>query len=119
MKFNILIFILIYIFSINLSANERYICNNSNQVNIKLITNFYIINKKLVMSGAIGNGEYKILNKSDNGLLAINSSHIGEEFGLETILINNKYTSFIYKTFINREKNNNIVEVKGTCSLAN
>ena len=119
MKFNILIFILIYFFSINLSANERYICNNSNQVNIKLITNFYIINKKLVMSGAIGNGEYKILSKSNNGLLAINSSHIGEEFGLETILINNKYTSFIYKTFINREKNNNIVEVKGTCSLAN
>ena len=48
MRFNLLIFILIYIFSINLSANERYICNNSNQGNIKLITNFYIINEKLV-----------------------------------------------------------------------
>ena len=118
MKFNIFIFILIYIVSINLKANERYICNNSNQGNIKLITNFYIIDKKLVMSGAIGNGEYKILNKSENGLLAINSSYIGEEFGLETILINKKYNSFIYKTFINRE-NNNILEVKGTCSLAN
>ena len=119
MKFNIFIFILIYIVSINLKANERYICNNSNQGNIKLITNFYIIDKKLVMSGAIGNGEYKILNKSENGLLAINSSYIGEEFGLETILINNKYNTFIYKTFINSEKSNNIVEVEGTCSLAN
>ena len=50
------------------------------------------------MSGAIGNGEYKILNKNDNGLLAINSSFIGEEFGVETILINKNYKSFIYKT---------------------
>ena len=71
------------------------------------------------MSGALGNGEYKILNKSESGILAVNSSFIGEEFGLETILINKKKKSFIYKTFINREKNNNIVEVKGICSLAN
>ena len=119
MRFNFLLLVLTYIFLVNLNANERYICNNSNQGKNNLITNFYIIDKKLVMSGAIGNGEYKILNKSENGLLAINSSYIGEEFGLETILINNKYTSFIYKTFINREKNNNIVEVQGTCSLAN
>ena len=116
MKFNFLIFILIYIFSINLNANERYICNNSNQGNIKLITNFYIIGKKLVMSGAIGNGEYKILNKSDNGILAINTSFIGEE-STETILIHKKYNC-LYRTFINRE-NNNISEVRGVCSLAN
>ena len=119
MRFNFLLLVLIYIFLVNLNANERYICNNSNQGKNKLITNFYIIDKKLVMSGAIGNGEYNILNKTENGLLAINSSYIGEEFGLETILINNKYNSVIYKTFINREKNNNIVEVKGACSLAN
>ena len=71
------------------------------------------------MSGALGNGEYKILNTSENGFLAVNSSFIGEEFGLESILINKKNKSFIYKTFINRENNNNIVEVKGFCSLAN
>ena len=119
MQFNFLLLIFIYVLPLNLYANERYICKNSDENSIKLITNFYIIDKKIVMSGALGNGEYKILNKSENGLLAINSSYIGEEFGLETILINNKYTSFIYKTFINREKNNNIVEVEGTCSLAN
>ena len=32
------------------------------------------------MSGALGNGEYKILNRSENGFLAVNSSFIGEEF---------------------------------------
>ena len=118
MIINSLLLILIYTFSLNLNANERYICNNNNEDSIKLITNFYIINKKIVMSGAIGNGEYKILNKNDNGLLAINSSFIGKEFGLETILINKKYKSFIYKTFINSGNNNNISEVKGVCSLA-
>ena len=105
--------------SLNLYANERYVCQNGDENSIKLITNFYIIDKKIVMSGALGNGEYKILNKSDNGLLAINSSHIGEEFGLETILINKRHKLFLYKTFINRENNNNIVEVRGICSLVN
>ena len=119
MQFKFLLLIVIYFLSLNLYANERYICNNNNKDSIKLITNFYIIKQKLFMSGAIGNGEYKILNKSENGLLAINSSYIGEEFGLETILLNKKYKSFIYKTFINRNKINNILEIKGTCSLAN
>ena len=71
------------------------------------------------MSGAVGNGEYNILNKSENGLLAINSSFIGEEFGLETILINKKKKLFKYKTFINSEKDNNISVISGICSLAN
>ena len=109
----------IFIFSVNLFANERYVCENGDENSTRLITNFYIIDKKIVMSGALGNGEYKILNRSENGFLAVNSSFIGEEFGLETILINKKHKSFIYKTFINRENNNNIVEVKGICSLAN
>ena len=119
MQVNTLLLIIFYLFSLNLFANERYICNHNNQATIKLITNFYVIDQKLVMSGAIGNGEYNILNKSKNGLLAINSSFIGEEFGLETILINKKNSSFKYKTFINREKNNNILVIKGVCSLAN
>ena len=119
MQLNYILLIFVYIFSLNLYANERYICKNSDENSIKLITNFYIIDKKIVMSGALGNGEYKILNKSANGFLAVNSSFIGKEFGLETILINKKEKSFIYKTFINREKKNNIVEIKGICSLTN
>ena len=119
MHHNYILLIFIYIFSLNLYANERYVCKNGEENSIKLITNFYIIDKKIVMSGALGNGEYKILNRSTNGFLAVNNSFIGEEFGLESILINKKDKSFIYKTFINRENNNNIVEVKGICSLAN
>ena len=89
MQFNFLLLIIFYFFSLNLFSNERYICNHNNRDSIKLITNFYVIDQKLVMSGAVGN-EYNILNKSENGLLAINSSFIGEKFGLETILINKK-----------------------------
>ncbi len=118
MQFNYLLLIFIYFFSLNLYANERYVCKNGDENSIELITNFYIIDKKIVMSGGLGNGEYKILNRSVNGFLAVNSSFIDEEFGLETILINKKHKSFIYKILINRE-NNNIVEVKGICSLAN
>ena len=120
MQLNYLLLIFIYIFSLNLHTNERYVCKNGDDNSINLITNFYIIDKKIVMSGALGSGEYKILSKSTNGFLAVNSSFIGEEFGLETILINKKHKSFIYKTFINRENNNNnISEVKGICSIAN
>lgn len=119
MQFNFLLLIIFYFFSLNLFSNERYICNHNNQGSIKLITNFYVIDQKLVMSGAVGNGEYNILNKSENGLLAINSSFIGEEFGLETILINKKKKLFKYKTFINSEKDNNISVISGICSLAN
>ena len=119
MQLNYILIIFIYIFSLNLYANERYVCKNDGDNSIKLITNFYIINKKIVMSGALWSGEYKALDRSENGLSAVNSSFIGAEFGLESILINKKNKSFIYKTFINRENNNNIVEVKGICSLAN
>ena len=118
MRLNYLILIFIFIFSLNLYANERYVCKNGDENSIKLITNFYIIDKKIVMSGALGNGEYKILNRSENGFLAVNSSFIGEEFGLETILINKKYKSFIHTTLDNIESNNT-VQVKGICSLAN
>ena len=111
MHHNYILLIFIYIFSLNLYANERYVCKNDDENSVKLITNFYIINKKIVMSGALGNGEYKILNRSENGFLAVNSSFIGEEFGLESILINKKDKTFIYKRFMNRENNNSIGEV--------
>ena len=119
MQLNFLMLIFICIFSLNLCASERYVCKHDIQNSIKLITNFYILDKKLVMSGATGNGEYNIIYKNEDGLLAINSSHIGDEFGLETVLLNNKFNSFKYKTFINRQKNNSTLEIRGTCFLAN
>ena len=119
MRFNYFIVLIIFFSPLSLYSDTRFICNSSSQTSIKLITNFYILDKMLVMSGAAGSGEYKILYKTEDGLLAINSSYIGKEFGLETILINKKNKTFLYKTFINREKNNSIVELKGDCNLAN
>ena len=71
------------------------------------------------MSGAAGNGEYKIIKKNIRGLLAINSSFIGKDFGLETILLDKKEKLFIYKMYINSKEKDNIVEVKGFCDFTN
>ncbi len=71
------------------------------------------------MSGALGNGKYKILNRSENGFLAVNSSFIGEEFGLESVLINKSINRLYIKHLSIENNNNNIVEVKGICSLVN
>lgn len=119
MKFFYYIVFLLYIFELQVFASERYICKHSKDDAIQLITNFYILGDKLIMSGSSGNGEYKLINKSKNGLLAVNSSFIGNEFGLETILINKKDKIFIYKTYINNESLSNILKIKGACTFAN
>ena len=98
-------------------SNERYICSHGKNNTIQLITNFYIINDKLIMSGASVNGEYKILNKTKNGILAINSSFIGKDFGLETILLDKKKKIFFYKTFINNSNKSNILLIQGDCNF--
>ena len=110
---------LVSIFVFNVFASERYICNHSKDNSIQLITNFYISGDQLIMSGSSGNGEYKVINRSKNGLLALNSSFIGNEFGLETILINKKDKIFIYKTYINSKSHNNILKIKGVCTFTN
>ena len=61
--------------------------------------------------------KYKILNRTDYGLLAINSSFIGAEFGLETILLNKRDKLFVYKTYINSKTNNRIAKVSGSCNF--
>ena len=119
MKFYYYIAFLIYTFVFKVSASERYICNHSKDDSIQLITNFYLLGDKLIMSGSSGNGEYKVINRSKNGLLALNSSFIGNELGLETILINKKDKIFIYKTYINSESHNNILKIKGACNFSN
>ena len=113
----IYIIILIIFFSLRSFSNERYICNQSENSTSPLITNFYVINDKVIMSGASGSGEYKILNRTANGLLAINSSFIGAEFGLETILLNKRDKLFVYKTYINSKNNNRVAKVSGNCNL--
>ncbi len=98
-----------------LMASERYICNQAKDKSNSLITNFYILNKKIVMSGVTGNGEYKIITKNKKGVLAINSSFIGNEYGLETILIDEISKTFNYKSLISGKRKNNLMEVNGFC----
>lgn len=119
MKFYYYTVFLFFIFELEVFASERYICNHSEDNSIQLITNFYILGNKLIMSGTSGNGQYKVINRSKNGLLAVNSSFIGNEFGLETIFINKKDNIFIYKTYINSESHNNILKIKGSCTFTN
>jgi len=82
-----------------------------------LITNFYIIDNQVIMSGVLGNGEYKVIEKNNNGLLAINSSIIGKEFGLETILLDSYNKIFIYKSLISGSSKNKLMKIKGYCNI--
>lgn len=116
MKYYYFVYLIFYLISLRAFSNERYVCNQADKIS-PLITNFYIINDKIIMSGVLGNGEYKILNKNINGILAINSSFIGEELGLETILLDKSENIFIYKTFIENKKKENIIEIKGICEF--
>jgi len=110
-------FIFIILISNNVLASERYVCRQ-NQGNINsLITNFYVIDNKVIMSGVLGNGEYKIIEKNNNGLLAINSSIIGSEFGLETVLLDSNNMSFIYKSLISGNSKNKLMKIKGYCNI--
>ena len=119
MIYSKIIFISFYFLSFSLLANERYVCKQVKNKMSPLITNFYIIDDKLIMSGTTGNGEYKVLSKNNTGLLAANSSYIGKDFGLETVLLDRKKGLFIYKLLIKNKNKENITQVKGTCDYFN
>ena len=108
-----------FLLSLKLLSSERYICKYVKEGKKELTTNFYIINEKVIMSGMFGNGEYKILNKNQNGFIAINSSFIGNDYGIETILIDNTSKKFIYKSKISNDNKNNFMEIKGYCKFLN
>ena len=110
-------FIFIILISKNVLASERYVCKQNNDNINSLITNFYLIDDKVVMSGVSGNGEYKIIDKNNNGLLAVNSSIIGNEFGIETILLDSHNKIFIYKSLISGNSKNNLMIIKGYCNI--
>jgi hypothetical protein len=110
-------FIFIILISKNVLASERYVCKQNKDNLNSLITNFYLIDDKIVMSGVSGNGEYKIIDKNNNGLLAVNSSIIGNEFGLETILLDSYNKIFIYKSLISGNSKNNLMIIKGYCNI--
>tara|TARA_B110000444_G_scaffold11160_1_gene9570 strand:- start:55 stop:363 length:309 start_codon:yes stop_codon:yes gene_type:complete len=98
-------------------ASERYVCIQNQGNTDSLITNFYVIEDKVVMSGVSGKGEYKIIDKNNNGLLAVNSSIIGNEFGLETVLLDSYNKTFIYKSLISGKGKNNLMKIQGHCNI--
>lgn len=110
-------FIFIILISNNVLASERYVCTQNQDNTNSLITNFYVIDDKVVMSGVSGNGEYKIIDKNNNGLLAFNISIIGNEFGIETVLLDSYNKIFTYKSLISGESRNNLVKIKGYCNI--
>ena len=119
MAINKLYLIFLFLISCKAFTNERYVCKHINENTNQLITNFYVINDKVIMSGATGSGEYKILNRYHGGLLAVNSSFIGKDFGLETVLLSNEKKQFIYKLLIRSNLKENISEVRGNCDFYN
>ena len=110
-------FIFIILISNKVLASERYVCRQNQDNMNSLITNFYVTDDKVVMSGVSGNGEYKIIDKNNNGLLAVNSSIIGNEFGIETILLDSYNKIFIYKSLISGNSKNNLMKIKGYCNI--
>ena len=110
-------FIFIILTSNNLLAAERYVCRQNQDNMNSLITNFYVIKNKVVMSGVSGNGEYKIIGKNNYGLLAINSSIIGNDFGLETVLLDSYNKIFIYKSLISDNSKNKLMKIEGYCNI--
>ena len=101
----------------NVLASERYVCRQNQDNMNSLITNFYVIDDKVVMSGVSGTGEYKVIEKNNNGLLAINSAIIGNEFGLETVLLDSYNKIFIYKSLISGNSKKNLMKIRGYCNI--
>ena len=112
-QFTILVFFL-FIFECAYS-NERFICSQSNSSSSKLVTNLFVSDKKIFMSGSTGSGEYDIIENNINGILAVNYSQIGKEFGIESLLVDKIKYTFVFKSMISSNRENNLVEIKGKC----
>ena len=110
-------FIFLILISKSIFASERYVCKQKQDNMNSLITNFYVIDDKVVMSGVSGNGEYKIISRNNKGLLAVNSSKIGDEFGVETVLLDSFKKAFIYKSLISGNGRNNLMKIQGSCQI--
>ncbi len=110
------IFIIIHlIFNFKVFADNRYICKQSKNTENSLVTNFYISNDKVYMSGVTGSGTYELMEKNKKGILAINVALIGKDYGIETVLIDKIKQLFYYKTSVSFNKVKKIVKLEGFC----
>ena len=97
------------------NATSRYVCEHG-QENSGFFTTFYISGNYLMMSGASGRGQYSITYYEENeGIIAINSSEIGDASGSEVIFINLKNLTFSYSSIINQSDSPQKIDITGRC----
>ena len=109
------LFILIYILYLpNLlgASKQRFICSREDT---NEVVNFYVTGDKLYLSGLSISGTYSILTEYISGILALNMSNIGEESGIEIILLDLNKKNFTVRSSISNSKKNNLIEIKGNC----
>ena len=69
------------------------------------------------MAGLSGNGVYIIIENNLNGLLAINASKIGKDFGIQALLLNKKENNFSLRSQISNKNKKNTTEITGKCKF--
>tara|TARA_Y100001970_G_scaffold268865_1_gene360613 strand:+ start:836 stop:1198 length:363 start_codon:yes stop_codon:yes gene_type:complete len=110
----LILFLFFLLLSLKLYGNERYICKRQDT---NEIINFYISENKLYLSGLSISGTYSLLNKSNNGVLAINMSKIGNETGIEIIFLDLENNVFSVKSNIFNNSNSSLIQIKGNCNI--
>ena len=97
------LFILIYILYLpnTAASKQRFICSRADT---NEVVNFYVTDDKLYLSGLSISGTYSILTKYISGILALNMSNIGEESGIEVILLDLNKKNFTVRSSISNSK---------------
>ena len=108
-KLVILIYILYLPNLLGLQNKDLYVLEDTNEV-----VNFYVTGDKLYLSGLSISGTYLILTKYISHILALNMSNIGEESGIEVILLDlNKKILLLGLVYLIQK--NHLIEIKGNC----
>ena len=69
------------------------------------------------MAGLSGNGVYLIVENNLNGLLAINASKIGKDFGIQALLLNKIENNFSLRSQISNKNKKSTTEITGKCKF--
>ena len=106
---NLLLFFVFLYMNVFFLYGKRYVCTQKNVSKSDLINNFHVVENKIYMAGAVGNGFFSIIENNHNGLLAINVAIVGREFGIQTLLIDRKDMSFYLRSKISNNRKNDII----------
>ena len=115
---NLLLFFIFLYMNIFFLHGKRYICTQKTASESDLINNFHVVENKIYMAGAAGNGFFSIIENNHNGLLAINAAIVGKEFGIQTLLIDNEDMSFYLRSKISNNRKNDIIFTSGKCNIS-